>query len=256
MGPNQSNYNMMFPNGTGGYGGSYGGGNQLGSDYTSSSNNSGPSNSANPNSDMLASGIGGLGAGLMGLFGGNGQNPANAAQPFYNQITQTNQQYLNPYNQAGQTAMGNLQGQYAQLMNNPGAMFNTIGQSYHQSPGFQFALHQAMMAGNQAGAAGGMAGSPMQQQQNMGLATQMGNQDYYNYMNHAMQMYGQGLQGEQGIMGQGANAAENMAGNISTGLSQQAAAAYYGQAGQNQAQGNNASNIFSGIGDLASIIGL
>lgn len=245
------------------YGSQYGNemyqGNTLGAGYgspNSPSYGSGSTPTTNGSNYNLGSGIGAIGGGLLGMFMGNGENPANAAMPYYNQINQTNRNYLNPYAQAGMNSMHNLQGQYGNLMSNPGAMFNQIGQSYHQSPGFQFALHQAMMAGNNAAAAGGMAGSPQNTQQNMQLATNMGNQDYYNYMNHAMNMYGMGLQGEQGIMGQGANAAENAAGNISQGLSQEGAAAYYGQAGQNQAQGNDMSNIISGAGDIAGFFGL
>lgn len=232
----------------------YGAPSSSGNLMSSGGNSFGGSNpsSGGFNWGQAAPGFGALGEGLMGMFGGNGQNPANSAMPYYNQIMNTNQKYLNPYNQMGQKAGQNLQGQYSQLMNNPGAVFNQIGQSYHQSPGFQFALHQALNAGNNSAAAGGMAGSPQNTQQNMQLATNMGNQDYYNYMDHAMNMYGMGLQGEQGMYGQGEEAANNLSENISQALSQMGAAQYYGQAGQNQAQGNSMNNLFSGIGDIIS----
>ncbi len=250
MDPNESNYNMMFPGGTGGYGGGFGGGNQVGAAQGGSDNGS---NSGFNWSDA-ASGLGGIASGLFGMFGGQ-QNPSSAAAPYLNKISGANQQYLGPYNQMGQQEGQNLQGQYNQLTSNPGAMFNKIGQSYHQSPGFQFALHQAMMGANNSAAAGGMAGSPQNTQQNMQLATNMGNQDYYNYMQNAMGLYGQGLHGEQGMYGVGAEAGNNMAGNISEALSQQAQNAYNGQAGQNQAQGNSFSNLIGGAADIASMFG-
>lgn len=197
-----------------------------------------------------ASGIAGLGSGLASmLFGGN-QNPSAAAQPYLNQISGVNQQYLGPYSQMGQQAGNTLQGQYNQIFQNPGQFLNNMGQSYHQSPGFQFALHQALMSANNASAAGGMAGSPMNTQQNMQLATQMGNQDYYNWMNHAMNLYGQGLSGEQGMYGIGAESANNMAGNLSQALSQQAQAAYAGQENANTSQNSMFGNLMGGVGSL------
>jgi hypothetical protein len=202
-----------------------------------------------------AAGVGGLGAGLMGMFDPS-QNPASAGMPYLNQISGVNQQYLNPYNQMGQQAGQNLQGQYGSLLSNPGGVLNQIGSSYHQSPGFQFALHQALMGANQGAAAGGMAGSPMGQQENMGVATGMANQDYYNYLNHAMGMYGQGLQGEQGMYQGGLQAGMGAANNISQALANQAQMAYAGQANQNQNQGSIFSNIAGGIGDLAAFSGL
>jgi hypothetical protein len=193
---------------------------------------------------MLVS-LGQIAGGIFGMSDYN--NPASAAQPYLNQISGANQQYLNPYNQIGQQAGGSLQGQYNQLLNNPGGMLNKIGQGYHQSPGFNFALSQALHGANQGMASGGMAGSPMAQQQNMGVATGMANQDYYNWLNNATGMYGKGLQGMQGMYGIGENAGNNMANNISQALSQQAAYGYAGQNAANQNQASGWGDIFSGL---------
>lgn len=188
---------------------------------------------------------GDLASGIMGLL--DYKSPSSAGMPYLNQIQGINQQYLNPYNIAGQRAMSNLQGQYGQLTSHPGEMLNQIGQDYHQSPGFQFALQQALQGAGHGAAAGGMAGSPMQQQQNMGIATQMGNQDYYNWLNNAQNMYGMGLQGEQGMMNTGFGAASGMSDNISQALADQAAMAYQGQNASNQNQAASWGDIFSGL---------
>lgn len=190
-------------------------------------------------------GLGGLGSGLSDwLF----PNPANGAQGPLNTAEQQLPGYYNPYIQAGQGAMGNLESQYSNLMNNPGGAMNQIGQSFHQSPGFQFALNQAMQGGNRGMAAGGLAGSPSNQMQNMGTATQMGNQDYYNYLDKAMGMYGMGLQGEQGMMGQGYNASNELGQGMSNMYGNQAILNYAGQADQN-------ANMGGLFGDIASIFG-
>ena len=118
---------------------------------------------------------------LSNLFGG-GKNPANSAMPYLNQIPGQTQQYQQPWYQAGQNQLPELESQYGQLMNDPGGRMNQIGESFHESPGFKFALQQALQGGNHAAAAGGMAGSPQHEQQNMQLATDLGNQEYNNWM--------------------------------------------------------------------------
>lgn len=248
-----SYYNDMFPNGTGGYGGGYGGGNALGSQYGGSDN--GGSSGGFGLDDYLQSGMigGALGSIASGLMGMGAENPSQAAMPYEQNALNQLPGYYQPYINAGQGALTNLQGQYGQLLNNPGGMLNQIGSSFHQSPGFQFALRQAMMQGNQSAAAGGMAGSPMGQQTNMGIATQMGNQNYYNYLQKALGMYGHGLQGEQGLYGIGAGAANNLGTNMSDIYNNMAQIAYAGQNQQNKNQGSGAGGMMGGIGEIASL---
>lgn len=171
-------------------------------------------------------------------------NAANNAMPYEQQALNQMPQYYQPWINAGQAEMNPLQQQYSQLMNNPGGMLNQIGSNFHASPGFNFAMQQALMGANQGAAAGGMAGSPQQSQYNQQLATQMGNQNYYNWMNQATGLYGQGLQGAQGMYGLGANMANNLGTNIGDILNNQADIAYAGQANQNQETGGLLGDIF------------
>lgn len=205
--------------------------------------------------------IGGLAGGLYGMFGG-GSNSNNANKYFQqasNDIGQIPGQvspYLNPYINSGQGAMGNLQNEYGQLLNNPGQFMNQLGKQFQQSPGYQFQVNQATNAANAAAAAGGMAGSPAEQVQLAGTVNGIANQDYYNWLNNAMGVFGQGLQGEQGLMGQGFNASQDMAEALAQARMAQANMSYNqginAQEGQSQDQG-----IFSyGLGSLASAFGL
>ena len=199
----------------------------------------------------MGGGIGGIGSGLMGLFG-NQKNPADAANQYYDQISQQANQYNQPYYQAGMNQLGGLQDQYGQLMNDPGGKFNQIGQSFQQSPGFKFAMEQAMNAQNRSAAAGGMAGSPMHEQMAQTQATDLANQDYYNYMNGALGLYGQGLGGAQNLAGMGQQAGNNMSEMIAQQLAQQGQNAYEGQAAKNQNKSNSFGNLFGGLGSLAA----
>jgi hypothetical protein len=187
-----------------------------------------------------------------GLFGKGSKNPADSAMPYLNQIPGATSGYFQPYINAGQYALPTLQGQYNQLLGSPGAKLNEIGGQFQQSPGFQFALQQALQGAGHAAAAGGMAGSPQHEQQNMGLATDLANQDYYNWLGHATGLYNQGLAGEQGLASGGLQAGSSMADMIAQTLAQQANLSFNGQQQQNQNKSDMWGNIFKGAGSLAA----
>lgn len=172
------------------------------------------------------------------------KNPADAASQYYQQIPGQTNQYYQPYFEAGKNQLPGLTEQYGQLMNDPGGKLNQIGGGFQQSPGFKFALEQALGGSGHAAAAGGMAGSPQHEQQNMELATQLGNQDYNNWLQQATGLYGQGLTGGQNMANQGQQAGQSQADMIAQALAQQGNLGYAGQQNKNQ---NNA-NIWGGIG--------
>ena len=184
------------------------------------------------------------------LFGG--KNPADSAMPYLNQIPGQTQQYQQPWMQAGKDQLPGLQDQYNQLMNDPGGKMNQIGEGFKESPGFKFAMQQALQGGNHAAAAGGMAGSPQHEQQNMQMATDLGNQEYGNWMKNALGMYGQGLEGSQGMANQGQQAGQSMADMIAQTLAQQANLSFNGQQQQNQNKSDMWGNVFKGAGSLAA----
>lgn len=182
---------------------------------------------------------------LSNLFGG-GSNPADAAMPYLNQIPGQTNQYMQPYFQAGTNALNPLQEQYSSLLGDPGGFMNKIGESYQQSPGFKAAMEQALAAGNHAAAAGGMAGTPQSQFQQMKMATDLTNQDYGDWMSKALGLYGQGLTGTQGLAGMGQQAGTSMADMIAQTLAQQGNMAFRGEQEKNSM--NN--SMLSGLGRL------
>lgn len=184
---------------------------------------------------------------LSDLFGG-GKNPANSAMPYLNQIPGQTNQYYQPYFDAGKGALNPLQDQYKNLLGDPGSVMNKFGESYKQSPGFKFAMDQALMGGDRAAAAGGMAGTPTHQFQNMQLANDLASKDYNNYMQNALGLYGMGLSGEQGMAGMGQTAGQNLADMIAQTLAQQGNLAFQGQRQQNQNRSDLFGNIAKGAG--------
>lgn len=184
---------------------------------------------------------------LSSLFSGS-SNPANSAIPYLQQIPGQVSPYLDPFFQAGKGMLDPLTQQYSSLMSNPGARMNEIGGEFEHSPGYQASVDQAMKASNNASAAGGMAGTPQNEYNSMKMATDLSNQDYYNWLESALGLYNTGLSGGQQMAGMGLNAGKSMADMIAQALSGEAGYSYAGQAGKNQ-------NMYGFMGDLAKAMG-
>lgn len=193
-----------------------------------------------------------LGSGLGNLFGGF-KNPSKDAMKYMNQMSPQLMQMFAPYINAGNAQINPLQQQYASLMGDPGAMLSKIGAGYKQSPGFDFALKQALGGAGHAAAAGGMAGSPQHEQQNMELASNLASQDYNQYIQNALGLYGQGLHGAQGMYGMGAQAGMGLGEDLASILGQKAKLAYEGRNAENQHAGGTWGSLLGGLGGLASI---
>lgn len=207
------------------------------------------------NMGQMGSMFGALGGGLGQLFGGY-NNPADSAMPYFNQAANQLPGYFQPYMDAGKQALSPLESAYGNLLSNPGGVMNQIGQGYHQSPGYQFQMQQGMNASNNAAAAGGMAGTPMAQYNGSQFATGLANQDYYNYLSKALGMYGQGLQGEQGLANMGAGASMGLGEDLAGIYGAQGQLAYSGQQNQNQNSSGGIGSLISGAGGMASLAGL
>lgn len=176
------------------------------------------------NNQNAMGGIAGLGAGLGSLFMGGGKNPADSANDYFNQIPGVMKPYFDPWINQGL---------------HPGETINDIGKNYQQSPGYKFAMQQALQGGQHMANAGGMSGSPQAQQQGMQLASDIASQDYNNWMQNAL-----------GVRQTGQQASTQLGENLGSNLSQQGQYAYGGQAGQNQADSQMWGNIFGGAAAL------
>ena len=184
-----------------------------------------------------------FGSSIGDIFGGGSD-----AGSYLGQIPSAVKPYLQPYSKAGEAELSPLSKQYGSLLSDPGEMLNKIGEQYKQSPGLNFAIQQAMRGAGHAAAAGGMAGSPEAQQQSQEIATRLGEQDYYNWLNRATGMYGQGLSGMQNLAGMGLEAGSSLAQALGQALSAQAQAAQEQQA----TQASNMGGLMSTIASLAS----
>lgn len=212
----------------------------------------------------------------MGFFDfmSGGEDPSKKAMPYLDKIPGTISPYYDPYiskgnqalngysNQSMQNAsLGNgLNNTYGQMMNDPSSIYNKIGEGYTSSPGYNFALQQALGAINNSAAAGGMTGTPQHQQNAGQMATNLANQDYERYFQNALGLFGGGLQGQQGMYNQGYQglgnlsqmgygASNQLAQSLGQNLQNQAGLEYAGQANQNQSRGGFFGNVLgAGLG--------
>lgn len=196
----------------------------------------------------MGGGIGSAAGGLWNMFN-PGKNPGTSASNTIGQIPGQMKPYYQPYMDAGKGAMSDLQNQYKDLLS--GDKQNQLGANFKEGPGYQYALKNALQAGTNASAKGGMLGTPMHQEQNMEIGEGLAGREYQNYMANQMGLYGQGLQGEQGLNTMGFDANKGYADALANTTAQQAAYNYQGQKGQNDARGTAMSNIFSGLGGAA-----
>jgi hypothetical protein len=171
----------------------------------------------------------------MPIFGSK-SNPANAAQPYLNQIPGTITPYYQPYIDQGQKSLKMLGQQYGQQVYNPDQIINTLGSGYETSPGYEWDVQQGTEAVNNAAAAGGYAGTPQHQQQAAEMTEGIADKDYNTYMDEALGLRSQGLRGEEGLNSMGYSASNTLAENLAQVLMSQANLAYAGAANKNQMQ--------------------
>lgn len=189
--------------------------------------------------------MGGISHFLGNLLGG-GDDPAEAANQYYSQVSDILREYLGPYVSRGNQVYPQLKKQYDQLMNDPEGLLNKLGQGYQSSPGYQFQVNQATQSANSAAAAGGMLGSPAHQQNVSTMVNNLASQGYNQYLGNVLNMYGRGLSEGQSIYNTGARMSSNLGENLANVLMNQGNLAYANTVNQNQ-------SWLGFLGDLLSV---
>jgi hypothetical protein len=192
-------------------------------------------------------------ASLLEKIFGSGSNPYNKAQGYLEQVPDVLKQYLSPYSQMGQQATQQYQGQVGKLGTPGGAtdILRQLGGGFQSSPGYQFQVDEAKKGLDRLSAAQGTFGSPEQSAALSKLIMNLANQDYYNYLNSATGLYGQGLSGLGNLSQMGLNASSNLGQDLATSLQNQGQLAFAGQQYQNQLP----LQYLQGIGSLAGTLG-
>lgn len=183
------------------------------------------------------------------LFGSAAyKNPAESAMPYLQQIPGTITPYYQPYVDTGTQAMQDFYKQISQMSASPQDYYNQLAAGYTQSPGYQYSVDQATKAANQNAAAGGMFGTPAEQeaiaQQTAGLASQ----DFNNYMNQILGIGQTGLKGEEYLTGVGYKSSSELASDLAKNLMSQAGLEYKGAQGENMYNAQQQSQMMQMLG--------
>jgi hypothetical protein len=158
--------------------------------------------------------IGGIGSNLYAM----GNNPANAAMGYAEELPGLVTPYYQPYIDTGLRSLSTLEKQFNQLISDPYAVYAMLGENFEESPGYQWQYDNAMNASNNANAAGGMLGTPSHQQQSAELATGLASQDWWNFMNAMTGLFGTGLGGLTDLNQMGYTASDTLAGLLAQNL--------------------------------------
>jgi hypothetical protein len=107
-----------------------------------------------------------------------------------------------------------------------------------------------MNAANAAAAAGGYLGNNQHQMNSASMASNLANQDFYNYLSKIMSLYGNGISGYEGINQIGYNASNELANSLGNNLMNQGNLAYAGAQNQNQSN----SDLFNSLIGLGTTL--
>jgi hypothetical protein len=173
---------------------------------------------------------------LSNLFGG-GANPMDSANQYLNQIPGIAHQGYDPYVNAGLDASGKTKSAYEGLMNDPTELINKIMGQYKESEGYGFAKDKLLKEMSNASAAGGVAGTPMDQMNQAEGVQGLLSKDMQQFLQNALGRYDTGLQGEEGIAGRGFDASGKLTDALGGALNQQGGLAF-----QNAQQNNKNKN--------------
>lgn len=185
---------------------------------------------------------------LSKLFGG-GSNPMDAANQYLNQIPGTAHQGYDPYVNAGLDASGKTKSQYEDLMNDPTGFINKLMEAYKPSEGYNFQKDELMKSYGNTAAAGGIAGTPLDQENRAQGVQGLLSQDMQQFLKNALGVFGTGLSGEEGIAGRGFDANKGLTDLLGNNLAAQSGAAF-----QNAKQNNSDRN--SWFQNLAKALGV
>lgn len=186
------------------------------------------------------------------FFGGS---PSKQANRYLDQIPGQMQPYYQPYMDAGKGSLETLQNQYGDLIGDPGKKYADLGAGYKESPGYQYKLQQALGAQANAQARGGMLGTPQDQTYAMQTANDIASQDFNDYMEKVLGLYGTGLKGNEGIEQQGYEANTNYGNMLGSITGQKARNSYDERIAKNKARAKMWGDVFKTIGGLPGIGG-
>lgn len=170
---------------------------------------------------------------LNDLFGG-GKSPMGAANNYLNQIPGVAHQGYDSYINDGKDAGARTKSMYEGLMNDPTAFINKLMEGYKESEGYKYQKDQLTKDMSNTAAAGGVAGTPMDQVNQAGQIQGLLGKDMQQFLGNVLGVFNTGLQGEQGVADRGYDATGRLTDTLGNALNQQGGLAFQDQQQKNQ----------------------
>ena len=170
---------------------------------------------------------------LSKLFGG-GENPMNSANQYLNQIPGVGHEGYDPYINRGNTASDKLSGEYGKLIDDPTGFINKLMEGYKPSEGYQFQKGELQKEMGNNAAAGGVAGTAYDTQQQGKAIQGLLSQDMQQFLQNVLGRYDTGLKGEQGFADKGFDATKQLTDLLGGALNQQGGLAFQNAQQKNQ----------------------
>lgn len=186
---------------------------------------------------------------LSSIFGGGKDkyNPMKEANKYLNQIPGIGHEGYDPYINSGLDAASQTKAKYESLMNDPTAFINELMKNYTTSEGYNFQKGQLTKELGNTAAAGGIAGTPLDQMNQGEMIQGLLGKDMQQFLANVLNAFGTGLTGEEGIASRGFDASKNLTNLLGGALNQQGGLAFQNAQQKNanaQANRNSAWNIF------------
>lgn len=163
---------------------------------------------------------------LSKLFGGGGDSPMDSANKYLNQIPGVAHQGYDDYVNQGKDASGRTKSAYEGMMDDPTGFINKLMEGYKPSEGYQFQKEQLTNELSNTAAAGGVAGTPLDQM-NQGQGIQkLLSADMQQFLQNVLGRYDKGLEGEEGVATRGYDASGKLTDALGGALNQQGGLAF------------------------------
>ena len=189
---------------------------------------------------------------LSNLFGGGGggSNPADAANQYLNQIPGVAHQGYDDYINQGKTAGQTAQQQYDTMTNDPAGFINRLMEQYKPSEGYQFQKGQLTDQMSNTAAAGGIAGTPLDQMNQAQGVQGLLSQDMQQFLSNVLGQHKEGLAGEEGVSSRGFDASGKLTDALGGALNQQGGLAFQDAQARNSQTSSDKNALWSMFGKI------
>lgn len=185
------------------------------------------------------------------LFGGD--NPADAAMPYYNKIPGMEHNGYDSYINRGNDAYNKFSPIYDRMSADPSGFLNSLMSGYTKSKDYQMKNDEMTRAAGNTAAAGGMRGSIDDIKNQSHITDALMGADMQNWVQNVLGIQGAGLSGQQHLYDTGFDASRDLTGDLSNVYGTQGSLAFQGQSELNKRRSDMMEALIKGGAGAAAL---